>query len=323
MKRSSETTREDSHNNTPYMYNFSQYINDYMPQHKISIDPEFLSWFIGFFEGDGTFSQWHKRQTPKTEPVDRFAFSIEQKNNRRLLENIRTTLGFGKITTHTRGSTYRVGKKEDLIRLLILFHGNLTLAHRRQQLDTLLDNMLLAGWDLPESLHRRNLPSILPSLETGWMAGFFDADAGFYSNRGRDFTSADRLSDGTLRLRIQLKFYVTQKAQDQETLEKIGELFSPGGWSLFFISSGHTDTKYARLEISRGVGHDALILYLKAHPLKGNRRIDAKIFELLRTRQLQRGSRPETVKMARRTARLLEKFSKSRSEKDDGFGTSS
>jgi hypothetical protein len=317
MKRSSETTREDSNTN-PFMYDFSEYIHTYMPQHKTSIDPKFISWFIGFFEGDGTISQWHTQNTPKTEPANRFQISLEQKNNLRLLKSIRTTLGFGKVTTHARGSTYRVGKKEDIIRLLILFHGNLTLTHRRQQLDEILDTMLLAGWDLPKSLHRRNLACIPPSLETGWMSGFFDADAGFYSNRGRDFESADRLSDGALRLRIQLKFYVTQKVEDQGTLEQIGELFSPNGWSLSLVTSSHSQTKYARLEINRGSGHDALLLYLVEHPLKGTRRIDVKIFELLRRRQLQRGSRPETAKMARRTARLLEKFSKSRQLRDGG-----
>ena len=301
-----------------HKYNFQEYLETYIPQHKTSIDPQFLMWFIGFFEGDGTIAQWHNRTTPKTEPVNRFAFSIEQKNNTRVLETLRSTLGFGKVTKHNRGATYRVGKKEDLLRILIILHGNLTLPYRRQTLDIILDNMLRAGWDLPPSLYRRELPLISPSLESSWIAGFFDADGGFYSNdaflngmRSRNFQGTDRLSDNSIRLRIQLKFYVTQRKENAETLKQMGELFNPGGWKIYPITSGHSSVEYARLELNRGSAHDRLILYLKTYPLKGLRRIDAKIFALLRTRQLQRGSRPETVKMARRTARLLDRLSMS------------
>lgn len=302
---------------SPNIGNFQEYLEHYLPTHKKSMDPQFLLWFIGFFEGDGTFSQWRTSKTPKTEPVNRFAFSIEQKNNTRLLYNLRSTLGFGKVTTHSRGATYRVGKKDDLIRLLILFHGNLSLAHRRRQLENLLDTMVLAGWDLPKSLSRRNLPLLPPSLESSWMAGFFDADGGFASNRTRDFQEKKPGSDDFLRLRIQLKFFITQQKEDVETLEQIGDLFNPGGWRIYYISSGHTSVEYARLELARGSAHDRLLEYLKIHPLKGNRRIDVKIFSLLRTRQIQRGSRFNTLKMARRTARLLDRLSKTRKEKDE------
>lgn len=312
-----------THNNpnfndqSPHIGNFQEYLENYLPEHKKSMDPQFLLWFIGFFEGDGTFAQWRNSKTPKTEPKNRFAFSIEQKNNTRLLYNIRSTLGFGKVTTHARGATYRVGKKEDLLRLLILFHGNLSLAHRRRQVENVMDGMILAGWDLPKSLHRRNLPLIRPSLESSWMAGFFDADAGFASNRTRNFVEKKPNSDDFLRLRIQLKFYITQQKEDVETLEHIGELFNPGGWRIYFISSGHTSVEYARLELTRGSAHDRLLEYLKMHPLKGTRRIDLKIFSLLRTRQIQRGARVNTLKMARRTARLLDRLSKTRKETDE------
>lgn len=317
VKTSMTQNTSKFNDHSPNSANFQEYLENYLPKHKKSMDPQFLLWFIGFFEGDGTFAQWRRVKTPKTDPVNRFAFSIEQKNNTRLLYTIRSTLGFGKVTTHSRGATYRVGKKEDLIRLLILFHGNLSLAHRRAQVENVVQNMSLAGWDLPESLSRRNLPLIRPSLESSWMAGFFDADAGFASNRTRTFQDKKPGSDDFLRLRIQLKFYITQKQEDVETLEQIGELFNPGGWRIYDISSGHSSVKYARLEFGRGSAHDRILEYLKMHPLKGTRRIDAKIFSLLRTRQIQRGSRFNTLKMARRTARLLDRLSKTRHEKDE------
>lgn len=292
------------------MYNFTSYLQDSLPEHKKTMDLTFLAWFIGFYEGDGTFVQWRTNKTPNTEPFNRFQCTIEQKNNPALLYHIRTTLGFGTVTHHSRGATFRVGKKKDLLKLLVLFHGNLTLPHRIRQLDQIIQNMTLAGWDLPQSLQTPQVASVPPSLETAWLAGFFDADAGFWSNRSNNF-----LSDGGLRVRIQLKFYVTQICEDEEILLQIGELFQPNACRVYRISNGHTSQEYSRLELTRGTSHDRLLMYLKRFPLKGSRRIDVKVFELLRTRQLHRGARVETAKMAQRTARLLERFSTTRKEK--------
>ena len=58
---SSETTRESplSSSETEKVsssFNFDDFLHNHLPEHKTGVDTDFLEWFIGFVEGDGTFS---------------------------------------------------------------------------------------------------------------------------------------------------------------------------------------------------------------------------------------------------------------------------
>lgn len=64
-KGSSETTRE------AFDFNFSKYIET-KPEHNKNVDQNFLEWFIGFTEGDGSFITYSK----KIKPIKRCVFLL-------------------------------------------------------------------------------------------------------------------------------------------------------------------------------------------------------------------------------------------------------
>ena len=107
----SETTREavsinaQSNNNSANNFDFSGY-EPYKPQQIKHLDTKFLTWFIGFVEGDGSF--WSRDANISTNQ-SRFIFDpkfkrgefeiIQHIDNIKLLYYIHTKLGFGQVTT--------------------------------------------------------------------------------------------------------------------------------------------------------------------------------------------------------------------------------
>jgi hypothetical protein len=65
---------------------------------------------------------------------------------------------------------------------------------------------------------------------------------------------------------------------------------------------------YQRWEVNTQKGHDALLAYLSDFPLKGPRRFQVQRFRLIRRRQILRGSRITSPRMAKRLARLVNSF---------------
>lgn len=128
---SSETIRK-----TPNFYTFSHLLQDQkiytqpfdwsciqecLPLHKKNYSPKFLSWFIGFSEGDVSFIIDCKNQ--------RLFFTITQKDCA-LLHKIRTELGFGVICNDTKNpeiKRFTVTNRAHIKLLIHLFNGNLLL----------------------------------------------------------------------------------------------------------------------------------------------------------------------------------------------------
>ena len=70
-------------------FDFSDY-QKVVPEHKNKLNKEFLTYFIGFFEGDGSLLMNYKR--------DSVEFVLDQHSNElAFLNNLRTTLGYGKV----------------------------------------------------------------------------------------------------------------------------------------------------------------------------------------------------------------------------------
>ncbi len=117
---SSETTRE------ALVFNFSEY-NKVKPSHITKLKTEFLEWFIGFTEGDGSFIV---KDSTVARNKKQLVFTMNQKDIK-LLQKIRTTLGFGKVTKvknlDKEFYRYDVFKVKDIIKLIHLFNGNLVL----------------------------------------------------------------------------------------------------------------------------------------------------------------------------------------------------
>lgn len=87
---SSETTREAPLNKN---FNFDYYFNNFKPKHIKPNDYLFLEWFIGFSEGDGSFTISNKR----------CYFSINQKDIK-ILYKIKKNLGFGQVFKYTQNN---------------------------------------------------------------------------------------------------------------------------------------------------------------------------------------------------------------------------
>lgn len=142
-------------------------------------DDIWLSWFIGFLEGDGAILE-HK---------GRSYFVVTQKDDK-VLNEIYESLKIG-IVKHfydKRGirkySKYIVSDNKGIFLLYLLLNGNLVLNSRINQLtkwNIALSNASRFDFCL---FHTKQIPAkievgILPSLDNAWLSGFTDAEGCF------------------------------------------------------------------------------------------------------------------------------------------------
>ena len=271
--RSSETTREALN------FHFSDYIT-VKPSHVKKIDIGFLIWFIGFVEGDGSFIV----SNVKSKNRKRLFFCINQKDAK-LLFKIKKKLGFGNVLAYKQNNQtyyrYSTSSFPNVRKLIHLFNGNLLLdkVNFRFQKWVHEYNLHIALVDSTQNriLIKNRKPSL--DLKSSWLAGFIDADAGFYARLTKQ-------NSGNYRLKM--KFYITQK-QELETLNKIKYLFmadplnelstlqkqknefSDRGLSELYIY--HFKSDYYRLEMTKASHLFNLIDYLTNYPLQGNKKI--------------------------------------------------
>ena len=193
---SSETTREPPF----YSFHFDNYKQYHQPQQKAHLTShascqrltevevsanakyfQFLEWFIGFAEGDGTFSM---RQE---DGRFRFLFEVGQKDPK-ILYKIKKTLGFGRVSFFVRENArtgkkteywrYSVDNKRGLQRIMSIFNGNIVLPKRRTQFE---DWVCKAKRFHSIDFFFDPRP-VSPSLTTGWISGFIEAEGCFYAN---------------------------------------------------------------------------------------------------------------------------------------------
>jgi hypothetical protein len=104
------------------LFHFKEILH-WIPQHRkpTQSSTEFLSWFLGFTEGDGSFVIDAKNK--------RLFFTITQRDES-LLQNIRTELGFGLICNVNKFpemKRYTVTHRSQIELLIHFFNGNLFL----------------------------------------------------------------------------------------------------------------------------------------------------------------------------------------------------
>ena len=261
----SETIREAAS-----YFNFSDYEKN-KPQHIKNIDPLFLTWFIGFFEGDGSLIPRYST-TKNKQPLLKINFEITQSiRNIKLLYWIRKKLGFGKITTFEKnGNSYArwsTSKRQHVFALLNLFNGNLIFPKRQQQFESIISQINFV-WN---SRFEIKPWSSQITLDNAWFAGFSDADAGFFTNIQNNF-KGHRKSPDEFYYRLMTRFFITQDGDDS-FLKTIQQLMGDDS-KIYSISAGNKQTKkYNRLEITSVPGTEKLINYFVRFPLKGKRRI--------------------------------------------------
>lgn len=237
-------------------FNFQCYL---FPEHKKKLNFYFLQWFVGFTEGYQCFVIQKEGQKV------RLLFEVVQKDAK-LLHKIRTELGFGSVSVDKQGYwKYSVSDKKGIQRLISLFYGNLVLPKRIHQFQVWVEigkTLGVCSSDFLEKLNTLFRP-ISVSLETAWVAGFFEAKGCFYAN----FKAPSHSSNSP---QFSQKFYLIQQdfQGEHRVLQEIGWLLdSPA------CLDKKKQHKVFRLELCSLPSQQILIHYLQRFPFQGNKRI--------------------------------------------------
>ena len=153
LRSSSETICETSRN----LETFNKHSNK-------SISNEWLTWFIGFAEGDGAIL------TTK----NKARFVLTQKEGA-ILHHVQEVLGFGTVRQFEGYYRFIVTEPQSILLLVYIFNGNLVLPYRVKQLGEwikVLNNELNLTLVLNSTIMK-------PSLSDAWLSGFTDAEGCF------------------------------------------------------------------------------------------------------------------------------------------------
>ena len=162
--------------NTNKNFNFSNFYEkhkNYLPNNvQPSID--FLSWFIGFTEGEGSFIVNNRGD---------LAFVITQStSDLKILYFIQEILGFGKVIPQSlKTSRFITQNKKEIDIIIALFNGNLILPARKVKLEIFINKFniwVTKGKIRLETVEYKN-NIIFPSLDNAWLTGFTDAEGCF------------------------------------------------------------------------------------------------------------------------------------------------
>ena len=205
---SSETIRGNTYD--LFKTNFSYFFKKDFPK-----DNNWLSWFIGFLEGDGAILEYKNR----------CYFVVTQKDDKVLYE-IHETLNIGKVKQfydnkgNKKYSRFIVSENKGIFLLYLLLNGNLVLKSRVNQLsrwNIALNNASRFNWSL---FYTSSLPKLIvktkePSVKDGWLSGFTDAEGCF----------SVKIANAKGKFYVSMLFILDQKGE-QTVLDKIGSLFS-------------------------------------------------------------------------------------------------
>jgi hypothetical protein len=211
IQSASETTRETSFNFSA----FRLYYNTLFSKDAQKISDSWLTWFIGFVEGDGAIQTYEKGT--------RVRFVITQKESA-ILYHIHNKLGIGIVKHFPQGTS---GNKNDFYRLIVdnpshilllafLFNGNLAITRRIQQL-YLWIQVLNHRFGENTILFIHTAVSI--TLQDAWLSGFTDAEGCFNVS----ITYNERYTLGHV---IKMRYLLDQK--DSSILLVIQNLFGFG-----------------------------------------------------------------------------------------------
>lgn len=249
---SSETARK-----TSYQHNFTSFtILRNQIGYLSTIEDPWLSWFVGFTEGDGAIL------TSK----GRLRFVLTQKEGTILL-HIQSMIGFGTVRKYTTASTtfyrYVVEDFDNTLLLAMLFNGNLAIPHRISQLERWVDNINQKLSNLTKPIHGITsvtlIPCIfVPCLKNAWISGFTDAEGTFNVSIGK----RDNTVTG---YRVQLRFTLDQKFA-HSLLTHIRSLFGHGSVVL------RSEDMY-RYYCNTFIGLSPICTYFASYPLKTKKAI--------------------------------------------------
>lgn len=243
-------------------FKFNNYLNQKVTHKKIN--KIFLEWFIGFFEGKGSFIVLKNKVY--------FNLSVNIKDIQ-VLYYIKKELGFGKIKINKNlytdnkgvcnGNTafFYVTSFNNFYRLVTLFNGNLCTAGKKEEFKNWLK--VFNGQYSKEILIIDS--AIKPSLTTGWLSGYIDAKGNF-TGRATPQGNGNILSS----LISNLNFFIQV---DQGEFNILNAIFK----ALSIKERSSNKIKYNKdkegwiLTISSFNKIKLIINYLKRYPLKTNK----------------------------------------------------
>lgn len=175
INKSNYSTLKNEFDFSNFYIKFANYLpNQTLPSNK------FLTWFIGFTEGEGSFIVNNRGD---------LCFVITQSTiDIQILKFIQETLGFGKVIPQSKvTSRYVTQNKKEIEILIHLFNGNLILPSRKLKFEKFIKSfniwvtkgrIILDTIDLKHSV-------ILPSLNNSWLTGFTDGEGCFTCSIGK------------------------------------------------------------------------------------------------------------------------------------------
>lgn len=164
--------------NNPFEFTlFYQKYKSYLPNALPS--SEFLTWFIGFIEADGSFIVNNRG--------DLAFIVIQSTSDIRVLYYIKETLGFGKVIIQSaKISRYVTQSKKEIEIIISLLNGNIVLPTRQKKLESFIKGF--NSWANKGSIRLDSIVFIeniiLPSLDNSWLAGFTDGKGCFTCSIG-------------------------------------------------------------------------------------------------------------------------------------------
>jgi LAGLIDADG endonuclease/Proton-conducting membrane transporter len=202
----------------------------------------FKLWFIGFVEGDGSFI---------INKDGYLEFRITQSSpDAQILFRIKKELGFGvvRVQDSVRNThCYRVRDKNNLVKLISIFNGNIFLDTRKEQFKLWLNAFNLK--------YKENIPhidsSFKPSLNDAWLSGFTDAEGCFtcsvYDNKSN-----------TAKL-VRLRYILSQKG-NSDNMDHLADVL--GGKKHLLKSYGGYNVTVNTTKLS------PIVQYFNIYPLK-------------------------------------------------------
>lgn len=170
------TEMEDGHNFKYKEFDFSEFNKEFkyrFPKKELP-SYEYLTWFIGFFEGDGSFVNATRG--------DLSLLITQSDKDINVLNEIKNTLNVGNIIIQSKqNKTYRwvIQNRRDIYLLSLLLNGNMVLPIRLSKFNMFLANLNHKLIKNQESIITFDNRLVLPSLEDGWLAGFTDSEGCF------------------------------------------------------------------------------------------------------------------------------------------------
>lgn len=146
---------------------------EYYPNYKLP-STEFLEWFVGFTEGEGSFILAKRGD---------LSFIITQStSDLDSLNYIKDNLGFGQIFIQsTKQNTHRfvVQDLKNLMLICLIFNGNMVFPTRNARFLSFIsffnEKLLKKGLDTIKPISN----TVLPSLKDAWLSGITDGEGCF------------------------------------------------------------------------------------------------------------------------------------------------